>query len=183
MNCILNEDETSIESISEGDFVIIIENIYYLDDTYLNLLTDKNYIGEKINVHISFSGRLHERNLVIPRNIKYSQLYKALILNFGCRCTFICSGKLVNQRNDEPIQDNRQIVCSDSRDTSAGFFRIFGKIIKLKIKTGFPDSYGNEILYQEVGVLSSVKRFLEHIKNKINCQTIKGFYFDKKEIY
>ena len=51
MNCILYEDESSIESISDGDFVIIIEDIYYLDDTYYNLLNNQNYIGEKKNVN------------------------------------------------------------------------------------------------------------------------------------
>ena len=55
-------------------------------------------------------------------------------------------------------------------------------MIELKIKTGFPDIYGNEIWFQEVGVLSSVKRFLEVFGGMIN-QRIKGFYFDKKEIY
>ena len=69
MNCILNKDESSIESIADGDFVIIIEDIYYLDDTYLNLLTDKNNIGEKKNVGLSFETGL-KRNLVIPIETK-----------------------------------------------------------------------------------------------------------------
>ena len=41
MNCILNKDESSINSISDGDFIVIIEDIYYLDDTYFNLLDNK----------------------------------------------------------------------------------------------------------------------------------------------
>ena len=41
MNCVLNEDESSINIISDGDFIIIIEDIYYLDDSYLIHLRTK----------------------------------------------------------------------------------------------------------------------------------------------
>ena len=43
MNCILNKDESSIDCISDGDFVIIIENIYYKDDSHFNELKNNNY--------------------------------------------------------------------------------------------------------------------------------------------
>ena len=66
MNCILNKDESSIESISDGDFVIIIEDLYYSDETYLNLLTNPNNKGQKINVRIFFNNT-PKRNLVIPK--------------------------------------------------------------------------------------------------------------------
>ena len=43
MNCILHNDESPINSISDGDFIVIIENIYYLDDTYFNSLKQSNF--------------------------------------------------------------------------------------------------------------------------------------------
>ena len=47
MNCILHNDENSIDCIGDGDFIIIIENLYYLDDTYYNSLNNINYSGKK----------------------------------------------------------------------------------------------------------------------------------------
>ena len=47
MNCILYQDESSIDSIGDGDFVIIIENIYYLDNIYYNSHININYSGKK----------------------------------------------------------------------------------------------------------------------------------------
>ena len=54
MNCILNKDESSIDCISDGDFVIIIESIYYLDDSYFISLKNINFRGVKINIPIKF---------------------------------------------------------------------------------------------------------------------------------
>ena len=51
MNCILYQDESSSDCIGDGDFVIIIENIYYLDDTYYNSLNNINYTGKKKMLH------------------------------------------------------------------------------------------------------------------------------------
>ena len=81
MNCILYEDESSIDSISDGDFIIIIENLYYLDDSYLNSL---NIVEKRSkNVPIKMNGQ-YIRNMIVPDNIKLSQIYKALLFHFGC---------------------------------------------------------------------------------------------------
>ena len=47
MNCILFNDESSIESIGDGDYIIIIESEYYIDDTYFNSLINQNNNKEK----------------------------------------------------------------------------------------------------------------------------------------
>ena len=81
MNCILYEDESSIDSISDGDFIIIIENLYYLDYSYLNSL---NIVEKRSkNVPIKMNGQ-YIRNMIVPDNIKLSQIYKALLFHFGC---------------------------------------------------------------------------------------------------
>ena len=49
-NIILNEDDSLINEISEGDRIIIVENRYYPDQSdYINL---KKQNGEKINMTI-----------------------------------------------------------------------------------------------------------------------------------
>ena len=98
MNCILYEDESSIESISDGDLVIIIEDIYYLDDTYYNFLNNRNYIGDKTNVSLrNIKGKI---NMIVPSDTKLSQLYKALILKFGCDYYFLSDGRKISDRDE-----------------------------------------------------------------------------------
>ena len=51
MDNILEEDESSIECISDGDFIIIIEDRYYPDDEYFLYLKEKNFENdENINI-------------------------------------------------------------------------------------------------------------------------------------
>ena len=50
MNCILFKDESPVDCISDGDFVVIIESEYYLDDTYFNNLIKQNNNKEKMNL-------------------------------------------------------------------------------------------------------------------------------------
>ena len=132
MNCILNKDESSIESITDGDFVIIIEDIYYLDDTYLNLLTDKNNIGKKKNVGLSFDTGLRI-NLIIPMKTKFSHLYKALILHFGCNYEFHYNGQKIDYSNNDIVPENSNICVYQYNEILGNTLRIFGKKIELKI--------------------------------------------------
>jgi hypothetical protein len=180
MNCILNEDESSIESISDGDFVIIIENKYYLDDTYLNSLTNENNSGKKINVTLQFTNGF-KRNLIIPVNTKSSQLYKALILKFGCECNFLYLGEEMHFNDDRNIFNGNVIECIDKGGIIAGNINIIGKKIELEIT--LEDQGDKKPLSQyAVGVLSSVKKFLKAIEN-LSGLKVKGFYLDKREIY
>ena len=87
-NTILNEDEGSIDCISDGDFVVIIEDIYYLDHTYYNKFKYPNSGGEKMNVYLKINGTI-QSSLFAPSNTKLSQLYKALILHFGSDYMFL----------------------------------------------------------------------------------------------
>lgn len=102
MNCILNEDESSINCISDGDIIIIIENNYYNDDTYLNLLINNNQNSEKINLSLYYNERFF-RNLIVSKNITISQIYKALLLNFGLNFYFYYSGKKLEENDNYGI--------------------------------------------------------------------------------
>ncbi len=176
MNCILNKDESSIESISDGDFVIIIEDIYYLDDTYLNLLIDKNNIGKKKNVGLSFDTGLRI-NLIIPMKTKFSHLYKALILHFGFNYIFLYNGQTINYSNNDIVPQFTNIEIFQTHRTRGGTLRIFGKEIELKINL---NNSIKKIL--DVGLLSSVKEFIKIIECFLTIK-IKGFSLGKKEIY
>ena len=178
MNCILNKDESSIESISDGDFVIIIENLYYSDETYLNLLTNPNNKGQKINVKIYLNDKI-KRNLVIPNDTKLSQLFKALILYFGCQYHF----PFIEMKSDlnTNISDGTKIDCLEKAAIKGLEMKIFGKRINLKIKLENPGEK-SKYFNCEVGILSSIKQFSEYLGITQDL-TVKGFYFDKKSIY
>ena len=173
-DCILNEDESSIENISDGDFVIIIENIYYLDNTYFNSLTDKNSKGFKQYISIEFEDGT--KNFIIPRDTKFSQLHKALILHYGCEYEFICKGKLIKANDNRNIINGLKIHCSQICKLLNTKRLNFGKEIQLKIK------FENHSIEFNVGILNSVREFFDMIKNLISRKA-KGFYFDKKVIH
>lgn len=105
MNCILFNDESSIDDISDGDYIIIIENIYYLDDTYLNSLININFNGTKINVGIWKNGTELFLNLVVSPDIKLSQLYKALILHMAWHHIFKYKNESINTNDDRLVEN------------------------------------------------------------------------------
>ena len=96
-NNILNNDESSIDIITDNDYVIIIENIYYLDDSYFNSLNKiNNFTGVK-NVKIEIDS--HLKNFTIPNGTKFSELFKALMFYLGCNYYFYYNGESFNGEN------------------------------------------------------------------------------------
>jgi len=180
MNCILHNDETSIDCIGDGDFVIIIENIYYLDDTYYNSLNNRNYSGKKKNVSLEINGK--RRNIIVPSDTKLYQLYKAFIFKFGCGYKFIYNGKDINGQDERDYLEGHII-----RIYEYGFVKtyitILGKEINLTLdfidNTGKKTSRfsGNYV----VGIYNSTKKFTQMIELQ-KLIKIKRFYLGNKEI-
>ena len=117
-NFVLSEDEGSIDSISEGGFIVIIEDIYYLDHLYFTKLKDPNSIGAKIIVHLKINEST--QTLVIPSNTKLSQLYKALIPHFGFGYKFLFLSKEINEKDDKMINNGSRIEFIKSGDLKSG---------------------------------------------------------------
>ena len=125
MNCILNNDEGSIDCISDGDFVVIIEDIYYLDHTYFNQLINMNFNGAKINVSLRLHGNIQP--LFIPSSTKLSQLYKALILHFGSDYSFLYNSVKIQEKDDGIIRNGANIDCILYGEIIGGYGYKFGK--------------------------------------------------------
>ena len=178
MNCILNKDENSINSISDGDFIVIIENIYYLDDTYLNLLdnkNNKNYNGNLINVQIKESRGAFRKNIVVPLGTKLSQIYKALILHFGCGYGFISNNQKISEKNDRACSEGEIIVCNEYNFIPS-YINTFGKKINIKIK--FVSNQGNNYyMIHQVGIYNSTKQLIN-----LSSIKVKKFYLGNKQI-
>ena len=50
MDCILNENYEPIDNISDDDYVIIIEDKYYLYDSYFNLFRNINNLNKSTRI-------------------------------------------------------------------------------------------------------------------------------------
>ena len=118
--------------------------------------------------------------MIISRNTKLSQLYKALILYFGCEYDFIYEGNRIKANNDTIIFDGNSIICQQIKNCIGIGLKIFGKEITLKIKME-NSSEENKYFYYNVGILNSIKDYLKMIEGLIDRE-IKGFYLDKKKI-
>lgn len=77
---ILNRDDSSIDSFSDNDNIIIIKDVYYPDDSYYNFLLKKS--GEKKNIH--FVGNdINKLTMILPESVKIGELVKAFYIKLG----------------------------------------------------------------------------------------------------
>lgn len=182
MNCILNKDESSIDSISDGDFVIIIESIYYLDDSYFNFLKNINFSGDKINIPIK-NRSLNLITLKLPSDFKLSYVIKALMLHFGCDYMFYYKSKYFhgddNNIDDTEISEGYSIECIEHEFVITRFSN-FGKRINLKVKL-IKSKDKDMFLNYTVGLLNSVKELVKDIEFR-SFVKVKAFYLGKRQI-
>ena len=84
-NLILEKDDSSIDGINDGDFVIIIENRNYPDNSYYSYLRKKSKNDEKIN--IEFNNSNGEKTMIsLPINTSISEMLNAYNLRNGFDC-------------------------------------------------------------------------------------------------
>ena len=102
MNCILFNNESPIDCISDRDFVVIIESEYYLDDTYFNNLIKQNNNKEKMNLMLETPKR--KKNIIIPSDTKLSELIKALTLHFGYDYRFYYKNNIITEKDERVVE-------------------------------------------------------------------------------
>ena len=99
-NILLKYDESPIDSISENDFIKVIDIRNYPDSSYYNSLQCIN--KNKTNYIFKFpSGNI--QNLVLPTDIKISQLLKAFYLKNGFDSNsykFVYKGEILSQKDE-----------------------------------------------------------------------------------
>ena len=103
-NNIISKDETSIKEISDGDIIIIIENRYYVDDSYYNSLKEKYKNEPKINISIK-SNSLN-KYLYFPTILTISEMLKCFYFYFGLNnkdSIFLYNGGKLDNNNNEKI--------------------------------------------------------------------------------
>ena len=189
-NCILNENYEPIDNISDDDYIIIIENKYYLDDSYFNSFRNINNLNKSTrikNVKIKLNSNIIP--LFVSNGTKLSEIIKALIFYLSSDYFFVFNGQkyneeiISNRKNDMEIPyDNITIECY-SLNIISGDGIILGKKINLKIACS--DDLGTNFNYLRSnycsGLLNSIKNLIELIELQNNVK-VKKVYLEQKEI-
>ena len=177
-NSILNNDESSIDIITDNDYVIIIENIYYLDDSYFTSLNKiNNFTGVK-NVKIEIDS--HLKNFTIPNGTKFSELFKALMFYLGCNYYFYYNNESFDGENilkdSEVPFDYITIKCF--RPSLQVRDEIFGKKIFLTIKY---INLNKNLFKYNFGILNSIKHVISRVEIQEEVK-VEKIYLEGKEI-
>jgi hypothetical protein len=180
-NCIIKKDESSIDSISEGDLIIIIENRIYPDDSYYNSLFTKNQNCRMINARWknSLSSGV---TLQFPSNITISQMKKAILLKFGYNKEQIICNWIPNKKDNETLEKSYDISLSYEKAQQIINFRInfFGKKITMKIEK--KNKRKNQpYLIVILGTLNTNKILVRRIAADLQ-EKVKKIYFNEKEL-
>ena len=80
-NCIIEEDESSINFISDDGTIIIIEDRIYPDDFYYNSLIELSIKENLLSIKVDSTNP--PTYLDFPYNITYLEMKKAIHLKFG----------------------------------------------------------------------------------------------------
>ena len=173
-NCIIKEDESSLDFISEGDLIIIIENRIYPDDSYYKSLLINNNNSEIKNFIWKNSYGI---TLQFPSKITISQMKKAIYLKFGYHCKeIICDW--FSRRNDETlegIRSNSFLYYGQAYQILNNKINLLGKNIEIKIKTK------NQQLIILLGTLDSNQYLVRRIEANTQ-EKVKKIYFNEKEL-
>ena len=155
-----------------------IENNYYIDETYLNLLRNSNQPYKK-NISLLLNSR--SRNIIVPENTTISQLYKALLFKYGLGFTFLNNGNTLTENDYRIVIDGETIVILEINNIESGFGRIYGKTINSKIINENSSDKEKRITFSAIiGTLNSFKHFIKSIEDQFHLK-VKKFYFEKKK--
>ena len=179
-NLILKEDESSINEIKDEDFVFIIENRNYPDDSYYNFLKKKYKKDDIICARfLTESGGIC--NILLSVNASIREMLDAFNLKNGLHhmnCSFLYNGKKISSNDERKIGkfflNNCPIItCMLIGEGSSNIISLGKKII------GTTSINGN-IYKIIIGTLDSIKILINYFNShKIN---IKKIYLGKTEI-
>jgi hypothetical protein len=182
-NCILKEDESSFDSISEGDLIIIIENRIYPDDSYYKSLLTKNQNCRVTNVRWKDSLTTSSVVLQFPPNITISQMKKAIYLKFGYNKKQILSNWIPNKYNDnETLEDIYDISLSyeKAQQILNWIINFFGKKIEIEIEKKVKRKNQPSVIVI-LGTLNTNKLLVKRIEADLQ-EKVKKIYFNEKEL-
>ena len=180
-NKILNKDESSIDFISDNDNIIIIEPIYFPDNTYYNSLKKKSS-NEFGNVSLILQNG-KKINKVFPSDITIDEILKAfyLILGLSNYHYFILAndnGKKIGLNDKRKLEEFCNNILLEERypDKIGSHIKILGKQIK------FISYSNNKKLYSYViWVLNKIEDIIKY-SEPIEGRLVKRIIIGENEI-
>ena len=133
-NKILNKDESSIDEISNNDFIFIIENRLYPDKSSYIFFKNKYPSLDCIIVIINFTNNL-KKIYRVSREATIGEFINMVIEDNGLvesECKFYIGNQTLNKNDNKKIKethlsDSYKILCNNSHFVA---FYFYGKIIK-----------------------------------------------------
>ena len=160
-NKILENDESSIEDISNGDNIIIIEDRLYPDESYYFSILKKyeNERCSKINVVFSFTGFSQKKIFVLSEQTTISEMIHAIHLFYGydsrdLRILYDANSIEPNEKIIRKLFNSNTISIKGYKKQNDRLFtecRLIGKIITAKLLI---DNKSEEV---KVGRLNNTK--------------------------
>ena len=181
-NYIIDEDESSIDFITQNDYVIIIENRTYPDSSFYESLiknnpcTDSTYM---ISVNVASDKRV--KYFEFPSNITIFQMKKALNLEFG-----FCKRDKIFWMEDNENKYLKEIFIKPEgnyiryEEAKCCYNNVFyGKIINVEIE--FIKNAKHFKFIVVIGQLDSNKILVEKIQN-LSLYKVKKIIYDNKTL-
>ena len=179
-NKILNEDESSIDCISDNDKIIIIEPRYFPDESYYNSLMKKSS-NDFCNVHLTLSNgkRLHR---TFPNDITIGEMCKAFYLVLGSSKFdfFLFNGLKINlndKRKLKEISYDLSLNIINHQIKSLGIDAL-GKQISITIYSNEPTLTNH---HYRIGILNKIEDIIKY-SEPIAGRRIKKIKIGENEI-
>lgn len=177
-NYILTEDETSIDCISEGDVIIILENRNYPDNSFYDSIMKKNNDPKNIII-IRFIDDYREKpifDIPFPSNITFEEMVKIFNLKFGyCQSDFVFLNYMFTNKKVvlKELFPNKLNIIHYRETGRVKTFNIFvyGKRLTVEVELG--DGRGTCITC--LGLLNSNKLLIKRIEAELMIK-IKNIY-------
>ena len=153
---ILDNDDSSIDEIKEGDNIIIIEDRDYPDDSYYNYLQQKYKGTNKINIEFKLENSGLAQLISLSKEVTIFEMIKAYNLRNGLNnknIKYRFNGKTINPNDETKIGEkylNNDRIKVHQVFTSLNFY-IIGRKIKAKSKIN------GERIERTIGKLNSIQ--------------------------
>ena len=167
---VLKDDESSIDSISENDFIKIIDIRNYPDSSYLNSLQSNLKIGDNLNnfkFHFDDDGR--KQNFILPVDLKICDLLKAFYLKNGLEnnyCKLVCNVNTLHPNDETKMNEffgsNINYI---QAITISNIPYTFGKLITGRISYFENRSF---VWVLDIGVLNSINFIISKNESMYN---------------
>ena len=181
----LKEDDSHINFISNGDKVIIAENLDELNFSYYKNVYQKNLSSNIINIIFKFSFNNKSKTMTFSKKTRIREMFKMFfqenkILGEGKKYyKFLLDSKSLNVDDDSPIEnkffsDNKTIIVDEVKEMN----EIKGKKLEVDVR-----NRRNKLFKTSIGTFNQIKDLYYRLEqNYLNRKIIQRITIKGKEL-